>query len=878
MSWWGGVAYWVANGSPLDWSDGEMLRFQVKADSAMQLAVALWDGTSQSGTGNVSVGTDYSEVSVPFSAFTDVDLSKITGIVFAYGASVTANHVVDIDDISLTREVYVPTPEPSPIKWETNVDPNNPSTTDKKFRGVQVVDRDYLMIHFVDGEVLIDETANSSCLNQSFCGNPVNQVVSYGKPLNTDAATTKAYWHITSADDEAYGLNGATPLAAHRKSKLNGMAQKEWVSNDYRYDHTMEHWIYLELPHSLVQGKTYALQVADATNTDINHWTFTYDIYNSRSEAIHVNLAGYHPNSAAKAADLSIWMGDGGGRNYSSFEGNAVYLYNVDTKQAQQVGTVSFGQSNKAEAQNYNFFRSDVWHVDFDGTYPAGNYRLAIDGVGTSQDFVIGEQAVNEPFRISTLGFYYMRIGEQPNPNLSPVPRQPLWLPGESPSNTRIVITDMDPYHPNWEGGGDRWDQPDFFANYVKPGKPENPNAKGGHSDALDWDRHLGHVSIIYDMLLPYIITDGAINSDNLGIAESGNGIPDIIDEARNEVDFWLSLRYQGGYSHGLTNPNSSTNTLYQADNTAIAAWANALNAATLAEALRIAGLTTLKNEYIAAAEEAWNYASSLSDQMLDETQGLGGGEVPGRDFRVNAAAWLYNLTGNTVYEDILNNESMITSGTSAFLTSQRDQLYALAAYLHTDQPVHYQSLQNNMRDAAIYQAKHKETQYAASRPSRRSTDNNLGYFHTSQFVLRSILAHSVATTSEDKAHFQRALELEADWSLGRNPANMIQMTTSATELADKRSVENCYTSGGWDGVPGMHPGHTPYFNIDDWGSMIMAKPNWMVSKVYPGGNGWPRSELYFNTRYVWAHSEFTPQQTMRGKAALYGYLAGMNR
>ena len=94
-------------------------------------------------------------------------------------------------------------------------------------------------------------------------------------------------------------------------------------------------------------------------------------------------------------------------------------------------------------------------------------------------------------------------------------------------------------------------------------------------------------------MLLPYLLTDGAISDDDAGIAESGNGIPDIIDEARYEVDFWLRLRDGDGYSHGLTNPNGS-NELFQAGPTAIAAWANAANAAMLADAFRIAGQTAL--------------------------------------------------------------------------------------------------------------------------------------------------------------------------------------------------------------------------------------------------------------------------------------------
>jgi hypothetical protein len=106
-------------------------------------------------------------------------------------------------------------------------------------------------------------------------------------------------------------------------------------------------------------------------------------------------------------------------------------------------------------------------------------------------------------------------------------------------------------------------------------------------------------------------------------------------------------------------------------------------------------------------------------------------------------------------------------------------------------------------------------------------------------------------------------------------------MTTAATNLASKRSIENAYTTGRNDGYPGVHPGHTPYINTDDWYSgMIMGKPSWMTDKCYPAygttTTGWPKAEGYFNTRYVWAHSEFTPQQTMRGKMALYGYLYGL--
>ena len=56
---------------------------------------------------------------------------------------------------------------------------------------------------------------------------------------------------------------------------------------------------------------------------------------------------------------------------------------------------------------------------------------------------------------------------------------------------------------------------------------------------------------------------------------------------------------------------------------------------------------------------------------------------------------------------------------------------------------------------------------------------------------------------------------------------------------------------------------------------MTMGCPSRLYQNSYPADfkNTWPIGEGYFNTPWVWAHSEFTPQQTMRGKTALYGYL-----
>jgi hypothetical protein len=485
-----------------------------------------------------------------------------------------------------------------------------------------------------------------------------------------------------------------------------------------------------------------------------------------------------------------------------------------------------------------------------------------------------------------------MRIGQDSNYTGMPVPRRPLYIPGVSPSDCQVLITSTTT-NTAWDDTGG---SSGSWAPSVIPGAKNN-NAYGGHSDATDWDRNLGHISIIYDMLLPYILTDGRLNDDNLQIAESGNGIPDILDEARNEVDFWLRLTYQGGYSYGLNNPtNSSTanppgtppNTLYQAGNTAMAAWASAANASMLANCFMLTGPSDLRDYYTNAAITAYNYASGLSNQQLTVIRDAGYAELRGKDLKMMAAAFLYNLTGDTTYEDTLNSLCDITSNTSVVNDSTRNQLWACVGYLKTKRTVHYPTLFSRMKASIINEAKNHESNNCNTRPSRRATDNdsvlNPGYFKTTQNVQRCIVAHAVADSNSDKTLFENAMVLEADWGLGRNSMNRIIMTTACTNLASKRSIENMYTTGRNDGYPGMHPGHTPYLNTDDWDSsstgMTGNKPSRLTALCYPAygttTTGWPKAEGYFNDRYVWAHSEFTPQQSMRGKMALYAYLYGL--
>jgi endoglucanase len=247
----------------------------------------------------------------------------------------------------------------------------------------KVLDKDYIMVYFKDGDVeFVDDGLGSTAFTGEH-NTANNYAVYYGTALNTTNAVANANWTIKSAADANYGTSGLHPTNCYRKSRMNGMAEMDWDTgaNDWHYDYTMEHWIFLQLPSSLSQGASYTIEINANTNSDVLSQPLTFDIFNSKSEAIHVNLVGYLADSSVKAVDLYAYMGNGGARNYSSFVGKKAYIYNVNTSATQEVGTVSFWKSSATEMIHWNMTGSDVWKADFTGFNTPGTYRIAIEGV-----------------------------------------------------------------------------------------------------------------------------------------------------------------------------------------------------------------------------------------------------------------------------------------------------------------------------------------------------------------------------------------------------------------------------------------------------------------------------------------------------------------
>ena len=730
-----------------------------------------------------------------------------------------------------------------------------------KVLGLRVIDNHYLMVHFRDGEVHYRDngTGPSAYLGHSFSEGDDTLVV-FGERLKAEAQNA-ALWQISSPDDKSFV--STQPLKVWRKSKP--------MNTDHTLTSECDHWLFLQLPQPMKQGCTYEVSIPKGIGADQEKVSVNFDVWNSQSEAIHVNIIGYSPAETIHAADLYQWLGDGGQRDYSSWEGRKVYIYNVKTKKKQNVGTVKFWKSAADAAQEAGkkaLIGTDVWNIDFKATTP-GRYRLVVEDVGCSMDFDIASDIYFQPYRYSVRGYYYMRLGEPKDPeHVWPVPRQPQFIPETDPKGLTVYKTDLTPWDKEWRDlHTDVWDEPHFkpvfasiFWQHRLPGNPVNTEVKGGHSDAFDWDRHLAHVSNIYDMLLPYILSGGRLSEDHLGIRESGNGIPDIIDEARNEVDFFLSIRDGEAYSQGVTNPSEDWSVMFQAGCTTMAAWANAANCAIIGEAFRLQGNDSLRQYYTDEAIKAFFFASRQENMQLDDRQDIGSMQLKGRDFRQMAAAYLYNLTGDQQWEKIFAEEAYELSIANTWIA---------AAYLTCPQPRHFAERYQQILASVDKLAESYNIANMSQRPSRRSANDRR--WQVSQNLQLVMLAHYIAKDKARKKELEHVMYTEASWAMGRNPGNIVEMTGLG-----ERHITDCYTTGRNDGAPESHPGQTPFNGTETWSPGHNGGDARVILKYcYPDWNegGWPRQESYFNQRYFWVNGEFTPRETMRGKMALLGYL-----
>lgn len=733
------------------------------------------------------------------------------------------------------------------------------------------VDNQCLVIHFQNGMVEYhwDDTISGSCNgwnyfyteNWHLCPDK-DQYIPFGLPLNTTLVQQVASFRIISPEDDNYGKAGKNPVKVYRKSKV-------WEAAHDERKPAMHHWLYLELPEPLQQGKSYRIEIDENMNAGDNLKVFNYNEFTTESPAIKISNIGYEAEAIHKFADVYIWMGDGGERDFSRFTGSPWHIYEVGSEKIVHSGKLNFRMPNGAEpGVDFDLTGADVWECDFSVFNKPGKYRLVVEGIGCSHPFVIEENIFEEPFKVSMQGMFYQRMGCEEKPAGDfPYSRRPLFKQGVEPEGFKVYISKKNMVT------GKNPDDRKFYSSELTGEMAES--TWGGWSDAYDNDQRPVNFICVFDILLAYYLNPKAFTDNQLYIPETGNGIPDIIDEALWQIDWWLRMRdSQGGYLTGLTNIRPPENVNYAGAPCAWQGWNVAAACAMAADCFRLAGNRRLQKKYFDSAIEAYEWAITQPNQMLDiEVSGL-----RGRDLKMTAAAFLFNLTGDGKYEEVVNQESMaIIEDAKIRNPGTFEQQYASVGYIFTPQNIKYTGLQEKMKEIIIRQAKNDYLGKMDESPTKaaRWLSSWEGMVQTSNEISLVAIAHKLTDDKTDNALFEKGLYAEAEWTLGRNPLGLVQMTG----LGD-RCVTQTFAPGRRDGYPGLTPGWTPYMCRDGWANEDdIHKCEWYTNRNYPADKEiWPWGEHFWNSRYSVPNSEATLQQTFRQKIVLYGYLYGMNK
>ncbi len=208
-------------------------------------------------------------------------------------------------------------------------------------------------------------------------------------------------------------------------------------------------------------------------------------------------------------------------------------------------------------------------------------------------------------------------------------------------------------------------DEQCFF--HSSSGKEEGTlNSPGAWYDAGDYGKYVVNAAITVGQMLNLLeMVPDAIPTDQLNIPESGNGIRDLLDEIRYELDWVMTMQDEdGGVYHKLTALAFGPFIMpeaYDLDRYIIGkgTFSSLTFAAVMAQASRVYAEIdpVFSSEALVAAESAWDWAVENSDVPYRNSEDVVTGEYGDNEFSDDfywAAAELFISTGKENYFEAL--------------------------------------------------------------------------------------------------------------------------------------------------------------------------------------------------------------------------------
>ncbi|NDJ16069.1 glycoside hydrolase family 9 protein [Myxacorys almedinensis] len=679
-----------------------------------------------------------------------------------------------------------------------------------------------------------------------------DQVV--GERLDPQWADRQTSYQISSSNDSGYSSD-KTPTAVFRKSKPTNMAR----IGSWKFDFPIAHTVYLKLPSALQPGKTYQVNFS---GENVEKLAFKYEPNVTRSEAVHVSQLGFHPNDSAKVAFLSTWMGNGGKVTYPA--GLSFSVVDEATNRAVYSGKTKLSRaSDQPEGPERNHTLTDVHLLDFTPLKTPGRYRVCVDQVGCSLSFQINQTVWQQAFYISARGLYHQRSGIELGPPHTTVKRPRPFHPNDGTTIYAAArsLASVD------QGIGS-----DDFSKVLGKSKTREKltGIWGGYFDAGDWDRRIQHVEVSRLLLEMQELAPDYFGQVKLDLPESKNSIPDIVDEALWNIDFYKRLQTADGGIRGGIQSEIDPKTgeaSWQESTTILAyapdAWSSYLYAGVAARAANWFKSNDAKRaqDYQTSAIRAVEYA---------ERQSTDAKRWQVRDARNLAMLELYRLTGAPKWHQAFLQTTMFKDPKQPTNEwdkhDQRDAafLYARLPQNQVDRTVQQNALNALVREADRAIALTNETGFKWSNIDPYAPigwGTGLG----APKAVAMVRAHSL--TNHPK--YLKGSLLASQFSLGANPDNM-----SYTTGLGQRSPQNPLVIDQRMVGQAPPPGITVYGPYDpvrygDYWTIEILKP-----AIFPAPNTWPTVESYFDVFLFPMATEYTVMQTIAPTAYIWGYLA----
>ncbi len=359
----------------------------------------------------------------------------------------------------------------------------------------------------------------------------------------------------------------------------------------------------------------------------------------SNSPFIAVDQFGYLPNAPKVAVIKDPQVGYDSWQSFTP--GNTYSLIDATTQQTVFTAAPVKWNNGATDASSGD----KAWWFDFSEVTTTGNYYvLDIENNVRSFEFRISPSVYNEVLKHAVRTLFYQRAG----------------------------FAKAAPYaEKGWTDG----------ASHLKPGQDLNArlfnatanaaterNVSGGWYDAGDYNKYTNWTAdYVVDMMLAYLERPG-VWTDDYNLPESGNGLPDLLDEAKWGIDHLMRLQNEDGSVLSIVGmahaspPSAATGASRYGPANTSATLTTAAAFAIASKVYRSVGMSNYADQLKEKAIKAWQWADAnpevifRNNESANGSSGLGAGQQEVDNYgrltkKLRAAAYLFEITGENTYK-----------------------------------------------------------------------------------------------------------------------------------------------------------------------------------------------------------------------------------